>query len=163
MLDAYNLKYLVDIRSHRYHHHRRQLTSTPINPTHPYTSLPKTRNISMRMSQVQQYWLPGYGLSRHIVLGHIQYFLGPSASVRPYTYQGREGYLIVGVPLTREQIDDLAAMSREYERQETLRMAGDSPNEVSTRHAEPYINEIVPVRASGPRRRPFDYETRRGR
>ncbi|QRD82572.1 hypothetical protein F9C07_2130337 [Aspergillus flavus] len=54
-------------------------------------------------------------------------------------------------------------MSREYERQETLRMAGDSPNEVSTRHAEPYINEIVPVRASGPRRRPFDYETRRGR
>jgi hypothetical protein len=39
------------------------------------------------MSRVQQYWLPGYGLSRHIVLGHIHYFLGPSASVRPYTYQ----------------------------------------------------------------------------
>lgn len=39
------------------------------------------------MSDSQQYWLPGYGLSRHIVLGHIQYFLGPSASVRPYTYQ----------------------------------------------------------------------------
>ncbi|KAL4795520.1 hypothetical protein BDV19DRAFT_166321 [Aspergillus venezuelensis] len=39
------------------------------------------------MSQVQQYWLPGYGLSRQIVLGQIQYFLGPSATVRPYTYQ----------------------------------------------------------------------------
>ncbi|KAJ5103649.1 hypothetical protein N7532_004178 [Penicillium argentinense] len=39
------------------------------------------------MSRVQQYWLPGYGLSRHIVLGHIHYFLGPSASVRPYSYQ----------------------------------------------------------------------------
>ena len=69
--------------------------------------------------QVQEYWLPGFGLSRNIVLSNIQYFLGPSATVRPYTYQvitsrrfemstglttelqGREGYLIVGMPLTR--------------------------------------------------------------
>ncbi|KAL4952776.1 hypothetical protein BDW69DRAFT_195398 [Aspergillus filifer] len=106
------------------------------------------------MSHVQQYWLPGYGLSRQIVLGQIQYFLGPSATVRPYTYQGREGYLIVGVPLTREQINDLAIMSREYERQEALRMTGDS-----NAQSEPYINEIIPVRLpSGSRgRRPADY------
>ncbi|PWY84541.1 hypothetical protein BO94DRAFT_102216 [Aspergillus sclerotioniger CBS 115572] len=115
------------------------------------------------MSQVQQYWLPGYGLSRHIVLGHIQYFLGPSASVRPYSYQGRDGYLIIGVPLTREQIDDLATMSREYERQESLRMAGDAGTSNSTRQSEPYINEIVPVGMSGNRRRPMEYETRRTR
>ncbi|GFF48075.1 conserved hypothetical protein [Aspergillus lentulus] len=95
------------------------------------------------MSQVQQYWLPGYGLSRHIVLGHIQYFLGPSATVRPYTYQGRDGYLINGMPLTREQINDLAIMSRE--------------------ESEPYINEIVPVRAFGHRRQPVDHGGRRGR
>ncbi|KAJ5577183.1 hypothetical protein N7535_004109 [Penicillium sp. DV-2018c] len=74
------------------------------------------------MSPVQQYWLPGYCLSRHIVLGHIHYFLGPSATVRPYSYQGREGYLINGVPITRDQIDDLMVMSREYERQEAARM-----------------------------------------
>ena len=55
----------------------------------------------MATPQVQEYWLPGYGLSRNIVLSNIQFFLGPSATVRPYTYQGREGYLIVGVPLTR--------------------------------------------------------------
>ncbi|KAL2835628.1 hypothetical protein BJY01DRAFT_238714 [Aspergillus pseudoustus] len=112
------------------------------------------------MSQVQQYWLPGYGLSRQIVLGQIQFFLGPSATVRPYTYQGREGYLIVGVPLTREQINDLAIMSREYERQETLRMAGD-PNS----QTEPYINEIIPVRLTTgpPRRRTGEYGSGRGR
>src|SRR5271170_921644 len=57
--------------------------------------------LDMATPQVQEYWLPGYGLSRNIVLSNIQYFLGPSATVRPYTYQGREGYLIVGVPLTR--------------------------------------------------------------
>jgi len=68
-------------------------------------------------STSQEYWLPGYGLSRHIVLGQLQYFLGPSATVRPYSYhvcagtdagesgtdrgQGREGYLINGMQLTK--------------------------------------------------------------
>lgn len=36
---------------------------------------------------VQEYWLAGYELSRQIVLRQIQYFLGPSATVRPYSYQ----------------------------------------------------------------------------
>ncbi|KKK26273.1 hypothetical protein ARAM_003056 [Aspergillus rambellii] len=99
------------------------------------------------MSQVQQYWLPGYGLSRHIVLGQIQYFLGPSATVRPYAYQ--------------KQIDDLTIMSREYERQESLRMAGGTVNSSSNPQSEPYINEIIPVRlSSGSRRRPGDYRGR---
>lgn len=113
------------------------------------------------MSPEQQYWLPGYGLSRHIVLGHIHYFLGPSASVRPYSLQGREGYLITGVPLTREQIDDLAAMSREYEKQEALRMTnqkttGHNTHEGSSREPEPYINELIPVDPNRSRRREPD-------
>lgn len=45
----------------------------------------------MSAAREQQYWLPGFGLSRHIVLGHIQYFLGPSASARPFTYQVMNG------------------------------------------------------------------------
>ncbi|KAJ9213752.1 hypothetical protein DTO166G4_4683 [Paecilomyces variotii] len=116
------------------------------------------------MSRVQRYWLPGYGLSRHIVLGHIQYFLGPSASARPYTYQGRDGYLIVGMPLTREQIEDLAAMSREYERQEALRMASNAYLDSTGRYSptEPYINELVPVEHR-PRRRPVECDSRRYR
>jgi hypothetical protein len=34
----------------------------------------------------QEYWIAGYGLSRAIVLRQLQYFLGPSATVRPYSY-----------------------------------------------------------------------------
>lgn len=49
-------------------------------------------------------------------------------------------------------------MSREYERQESLRMAGDSVMDSS----EPYINEIVPVRTL-PRRRAVETESRRDR
>lgn len=53
--------------------------------------------------------------------------------------------------MEQEQIDDLAVMSREYERQESLRMAGDSVVDRSSRQSEPYINEIVPVRNPGRR------------
>ncbi|CAI7618819.1 unnamed protein product [Penicillium glandicola] len=98
------------------------------------------------MSPVQQYWLPGYGLSRHIVLGHIQYFLGPSATVRPFAYQ--------------EQIDDLAVMSREYEKQEATRMThnisgastASSSSDNSAIQSEPYINEIILINQTGARR-----------
>ncbi|ETN45476.1 uncharacterized protein HMPREF1541_09308 [Cyphellophora europaea CBS 101466] len=116
-------------------------------------------------SGVQQYWLPGYGLSRHIVLGQLHYFLGPSTSVRPYTYQGREGYLINGAPLTKEQVADLRRQSREYEREQSMRMNrrrdGNSRRDADDRAAatedDDDINEIVIVgrRSPGYSYRPY--------
>ncbi|EAS32670.1 uncharacterized protein CIMG_03694 [Coccidioides immitis RS] len=101
------------------------------------------------MSPAQEYWLPGYGLSRHIVLSKMQYFLGPTASVRPYSYQGREGYLVTGAPLTRTQIDDLRKMSQVYEQEASIRMAqtsGLTINEKSDDELnEPFINHPVYV------------------
>jgi len=49
------------------------------------------------------YFVPGYGLSRHVVLRHIPYYLGSGATVRPFSYQQREGYLVSspGAPLTK--------------------------------------------------------------
>ncbi|KEF62638.1 uncharacterized protein A1O9_00611 [Exophiala aquamarina CBS 119918] len=91
-----------------------------------------------------EYWLPGYQLSRHIVLRQLQYFLGPSATVRPYSLHGREGYLINGTPLTKEQIEDLRRQSHEYERQQTIRMNGKAVADA----AEPDINEPVIVKIS---------------
>lgn len=65
-------------------------------------------------------------------------------------------------PNTRqEQIDDLAAMSREYERQETVRMAGNNGNFDS--RSEPYINEIIPVHTRSRRRSVEPRESLRGR
>lgn len=58
--------------------------------------------------------MPGYGLSRQVVFTHIPYYLGPSASVRPFSYQQREGYLISnpGAPLTKVY-PDLAPPTRQ--------------------------------------------------
>ncbi|PGH29424.1 hypothetical protein GX50_07827 [[Emmonsia] crescens] len=97
------------------------------------------------MSQTQQYWLPGFGLSRHIVLSQIQYFLGPASSARPYSFQGREGYLITGTPLTRQQIEDLANMSLEYEKGAAMRMAHNNFNYNTNMKSAQYINELINV------------------
>ena len=57
----------------------------------------------MSSYEYKQYFVPGYQISRHIIFSHIQIYLGPYATVRPYSYRGREGYLVTapGLPLTR--------------------------------------------------------------
>lgn len=75
---------LVSIDLHQYQYRYQYQLSIPsflLQQIHPPSSCLGA------MSRESQYWLPGYGLSRHIVLGHIHYFLGPTASVRPFSYQ----------------------------------------------------------------------------
>lgn len=33
------------------------------------------------------YWLPGENVSKHIIVDHVDYFLGPNAKVEPYAHQ----------------------------------------------------------------------------
>ncbi|GLI73249.1 hypothetical protein PoHVEF18_001463 [Penicillium ochrochloron] len=60
-------------------------------------------------------------------------------------------------------------MSREYERQEALRMTNQSPSAGTTSNTgdgssrqppEPYINEIIPVDPNRARRRPVEQNPR---
>lgn len=54
-------------------------------------------------NEYNEYFVPGFGISRHIIFSHIHFYLGRDASVRAYSYHGREGYLITapGLPLTK--------------------------------------------------------------
>lgn len=70
------------------------------------SSYPPTAATQLIMSssfEYRQYFVPGWAISRHIIFSHIQFYLGPYATVRPYSYRGREGYLVSapGQPLTR--------------------------------------------------------------
>ncbi len=58
---------------------------------------------SSKSSPKNEYFVPGYGISRQVIVEHIQLFLGPGSSARPYSYLGREGFLILtsGQPLTK--------------------------------------------------------------
>ncbi|KAF2458795.1 hypothetical protein BDY21DRAFT_341358 [Lineolata rhizophorae] len=66
---------------------------------------------------MNSYFVPGYGISRTVIQNEIRYHCGPDAIVRPYTHQGRDGFLVTtsGPPLTKEQIADLRESSRDFE------------------------------------------------
>lgn len=90
------------------------------------------------------YFVPGYGISRHVIFTNIHYYLGPYASVRPFSYQQREGYLVSnpGPPLTKSQIEDLQYLSKNYEQQEAERMIRASG---AMSASDLYINRPIPV------------------
>ena len=71
---------------------------------------------SIAGNELEQYFLPGWGISRNILFSHIHFFLGPHASVRPYSYQGREGYLVItpGPPLTEVRTSRRANSTRRH-------------------------------------------------
>ncbi|OSS43962.1 hypothetical protein B5807_11325 [Epicoccum nigrum] len=83
------------------------------------------------------YFIPGFGISRAVIQSEIKYFCGPNAIVRPYTFQGRDGFLIstIGPPLTKAQIEDLKISSREYEEKQS-RVGGE--NDV-------FVNAPIPI------------------
>lgn len=109
----------------------------------------------------ETYWLPGFELSRKIVIEQIKYMLGPSASARQYSHQGSDGFLIEGPRLTdvsswdirdttfqadktQAQITDLKRQSREHERQRARRMQGRASS--NSGQEEPDINHPVTLR-----------------
>ncbi|KAJ4991513.1 hypothetical protein SVAN01_02894 [Stagonosporopsis vannaccii] len=89
------------------------------------------------MTTPNSYFIPGYGISRAVIQNEIRYHCGPDAIVRPYTFQGRDGFLIstIGPPLTKAQIEDLKISSQAYEEKQS-RVAGG--NDV-------FVNAPVPI------------------
>ncbi|KAF2186209.1 hypothetical protein K469DRAFT_573586 [Zopfia rhizophila CBS 207.26] len=83
------------------------------------------------------YFVPGFGISRAVIQNEIRYHCGPDAIVRPYTHQGRDGFLVTtsGPPLTKAQIDDLKESSREYEEKQSRRAD----------EADVFVNQPIPV------------------
>ncbi|PHH75419.1 hypothetical protein CDD82_4452 [Ophiocordyceps australis] len=66
-------------------------------------------------SGLNRYWIPHHEIHRRIITQELQYYLGPEATVRPYTLEGEDGFLIStpGACLTDEQIDDICHKSKE--------------------------------------------------
>ncbi|KAI0471234.1 hypothetical protein F4859DRAFT_522490 [Xylaria cf. heliscus] len=74
----------------------------------------------MSSAPMNKYWIPHLDINKKVITQELQYYLGPEATVRPYTRQGEDGFLITtpGACLTDEQIDDICLKSKEmWERQ----------------------------------------------
>ncbi|KAF2084335.1 hypothetical protein K490DRAFT_49543 [Saccharata proteae CBS 121410] len=93
-------------------------------------------------SALNSYFVPGFGISRAVIQSEIRYHCGPDAIVRPFTHQGRDGFLVTtaGPPLTKAQIQDIKDASREYEERQAER---------ATDETEPFVNRPIPVGQRG--------------
>ncbi|KAH7358286.1 hypothetical protein B0T11DRAFT_330105 [Plectosphaerella cucumerina] len=105
---------------------------------------------------MNRYWIPRLDIHKKIITEELPYLLGPEATVRPYTNDGEDGFLITtpGPCLTDEQIDDICTKSKEFwERQaEAKALEADKPLK------RPLHQPVVISRGSGdgPRRRQRD-------
>ncbi|CAK7224303.1 hypothetical protein SBRCBS47491_005503 [Sporothrix bragantina] len=94
---------------------------------------PSSRSTSQNMNK---YWIPHKDIHKKVIMTHIQFYLGSEATVRSYTKDGEDGFLITtpGACLTDEQIDDICIKSMEmWERQAAARMlASDGTSAMSS-------------------------------
>lgn len=72
------------------------------------------------MSSQQEYFVPGFGISRQVMFSHIQFYLGPYASVRPYSYQVRTIYSLP-IPHSHSLLPTLCPL---HEGHQTTRPSG---------------------------------------
>ena len=83
---------------------RLQCADVPTTRQSPSKPLEKHKpSLGVMPSSEQQYFIPGWGIRPRLISSQMELYLGPNATVRPYTYCGREGYLVTArsQPLTR--------------------------------------------------------------
>ena len=78
---------------------------TPMSPPpSPYSSRSSSSaSGTHRREESNAYFLPGHGISKSVIFDSYQRLLGPTATIRPFSYQQREGYMLThtGSPLTK--------------------------------------------------------------
>ncbi|KAI0472768.1 hypothetical protein GGR56DRAFT_580861 [Xylariaceae sp. FL0804] len=126
----------------------------------------------MSSQPLNKYWIPHLDIHKKVITAELQYYLGPEATVRPFTRDGEDGFLITtpGACLTDEQIDDICLKSKEmWERQAAARSQPSAEKPLK----RPLHQPVLISKGSGerPRRRSPDrrgykdrgpYDDRRG-
>ncbi|POS77312.1 hypothetical protein DHEL01_v204292 [Diaporthe helianthi] len=106
---------------------------------------------------MNKYWIPHLDIHKKVITTELQYYLGPEATVRPFTRDGEDGFLIQtpGPCLSDEQIDDICIKSKEmWERQAASRASMGS--EVKKPLKRPLHQPVVISKGSSSRRRHED-------
>ncbi|MCJ1248733.1 hypothetical protein MMC30_005952 [Trapelia coarctata] len=97
--------------------------------------------------RLNEYFIEGEGISREVLQIDICKHLGPEATSRPATYNGKSGFLIKALrPFTPAQLEDLKAASEgyRYEASSIRRQGGqDPPYEYSETRAR--FNQDLPM------------------
>ncbi|KAH8671285.1 hypothetical protein BX600DRAFT_509967 [Xylariales sp. PMI_506] len=106
----------------------------------------------MASPSVNRYWIPHLDIHKKVITQELQYYLGPDATVRSYTREGEDGFLIStsGPCLTDEQIDDICVKSKEVWDKQAAAKAASNPEKQLKR---PLHQPILVSSSDGSRRR----------
>ncbi|KAK3685078.1 hypothetical protein B0T22DRAFT_442275 [Podospora appendiculata] len=107
-------------------------------------------------SSMNKYWIPHLDIHKKVITQELQYYLGPDATVRPFTREGEDGFLITtpGACLTDEQIDDICVKSKEmWERQAAARAPGNPEKPLKRPLHQPVVMSKASASDSSRRRR----------
>ncbi|KAK4242553.1 hypothetical protein C8A03DRAFT_11319 [Achaetomium macrosporum] len=113
----------------------------------------------MSSSEMNKYWIPHLDIHKKVITQEIQYYLGPEATVRSFTRDGEDGFLITtpGPCLSDEQIDDICVKSKEmWEKQAAARASGASTKPLK----RPLHQPVVIAKAGDSSRRRRDSRRR---
>ncbi|KAK0616053.1 hypothetical protein B0T17DRAFT_497074 [Bombardia bombarda] len=107
-------------------------------------------------SSMNKFWIPHLDIHKKVITQELQYYLGPQATVRPFTREGEDGFLITtpGPCLTDEQIDDICVKSKEmWERQAAARAPGNKDKPLKRPLHQPVVIATASSSDSSRRRR----------
>ncbi|GJN70793.1 hypothetical protein PCL_05837 [Purpureocillium lilacinum] len=108
-------------------------------------------------SSMNRYWIPHLDIHKRIITQELQYHLGPHATVRPYTFEGEDGFLIStpGPCLSDEQIDDICRKSKELWDKQTAAKVLENPSKALKRplHQPVLVSRSSEVKGRSPKSR----------
>ena len=93
---------------------RHQGTASDSAKTPSCNNYPNLSMFSPRERGIKPYFVPGDSLCQQVMLNNIKYFLGPQATVRPFSDHDRDGYLIKNASalLTKVRAPNLTLLHR---------------------------------------------------
>ncbi|KAI1439176.1 hypothetical protein GGR50DRAFT_690529 [Xylaria sp. CBS 124048] len=117
--------------------------------------------MSSSAPMMNRYWIPHHDIDKKVITQELQCYLGPEATVRPYTRQGEDGFLITtpGGPLTDEQIDDICLKSKEMWDRQAAAKAQQNPDKPLKR---PLHQPILISKGSSEASKRYNNNNRRG-
>ncbi|RDA93630.1 hypothetical protein CP533_4917 [Ophiocordyceps camponoti-saundersi (nom. inval.)] len=102
-------------------------------------------------SSMNRYWIPYLDIHKKVITQELQFHLGPQATVRPYTLQGEDGFLIStpGACLTDEQIDDICRKSKQLWARQAAAKIKENPSKTLKRP----LHQPIVISQGGRKRR----------
>jgi len=94
----------------------------------------------MARDGMNEFWITNFGIHKRVIQEDIQCYLGPGATVRSFTRNGEDGFLVTtpGELLTDEQIDDICRKSSErWEKEAAARIQTDSEKKLKRPAQQP--------------------------